>query len=68
MGTMRRYVVNKSFDLPSTGIKVHQGDEVLFDGINVIVGGRTIQFPGLRGAAKAGWVSLCVDATPMKLI
>ena len=50
------YRATRTFSLGSSGIQVHSGSEVKFDGTTVEVAGTTLSLPQLRGAVTQGWV------------
>jgi len=55
-GQQLTFLATKSFALGNTGYTIMEGQEVLFDGTNVEVGGNKFSLPSLRGAVRMGWL------------
>lgn len=55
-GQMDKYITTKSFELGTSGQKVLDGMEILFDGTNAELNGSRMVLPTLRGAIRLGWM------------
>jgi hypothetical protein len=55
-GEMQQFVATRSFTLGNTGMTLSKGQDFLFDGSTVDMGGDTFLMPQLRGAIKSGWI------------
>lgn len=64
-GQPQSFIATRSFDLGTSGLKIHAQQEVLFDGTQVNVDGHhPITLPNLRGAIRMGWLVLADDFDP----
>lgn len=64
-GQPQSFIATRSFDLGTSGLKIHAEQEVLFDGTQVNVDGHhPITLPNLRGAIRMGWLVLADDFDP----
>lgn len=56
-GQPQTFVATRSFDLGNTGLKLTRGDQVEFDGTQVLVLGHPpVAMPQMRGAIRVGWL------------
>lgn len=57
-GEKQSFIAARAFALGNTGLTLSKGQEILFDGSTADVGGDEMSLPSLRGAIKAGWLTL----------
>lgn len=55
------FIATRTFALGNTGLNLAKGQEILFDGATAEMGGDEFSLPSLRGAIKAGWLTMAAN-------